>query len=65
MPPLDPCAEVRRKNAEDTLKFSIAVSWTKYREAREKRNILEEKRLSVNGLKENYPHILENINKRE
>lgn len=56
---------LKRKNSEDKLRFSIVGSWNKYRATLEKRNILEEKQLSVNGLKENYPHIVEYIKKRE
>lgn len=55
---------MRIKNAEDTLQFSIIGSWNKYREALEKRNILDKKQLSVNELKEKFPHVLDNIKKR-
>jgi len=35
-----------------------------YRDGPTKRKILEEKKLGLNGLKEHYPHVLENIIKR-
>ncbi|XP_070057288.1 uncharacterized protein [Nicotiana tomentosiformis] len=63
LPPVDLQAEARRKSGED-LRFRIPGSWTLYRDGLEKRKILEQKQLSLNGLKEHYPHVLENIKKR-
>ncbi|XP_075083549.1 uncharacterized protein LOC142167284 [Nicotiana tabacum] len=57
-------AKARRKSGEDS-RFGVPGSWNLYKEGIKKRNILEEKKLSLNGLKENYPHIIENIQKRK
>lgn len=64
MPPVELQAEARRKNGED-LRFGITSSRNIYREGLTKRNILEQNLPSLNSLKEHYPHVLENIQKRK
>lgn len=60
MPPVDLQAESHRKSGE-VLRFWIIGSSNRYIDGLAKRNILEEKQLSMNGLKEHYHRVLENI----
>lgn len=58
-------AEERRKRGEDfQLRFGVDGSREVFRKGLTKRKILGEKQLSLNGLKDKYPHILENIKTR-
>lgn len=65
VPAVHPRTKMQNKNFEDKIKFSAAGSWDKFKVVLHKRNILEEKKLSLNELNDNYPHIFDNITKWE
>ncbi|XP_059283778.1 uncharacterized protein LOC132037300 isoform X2 [Lycium ferocissimum] len=57
-------AKIRRKKADDEARFSLPGSKDKLIAGKIKQSLNEEKKLSLNGLKDNFPVLLENIKKR-